>query len=252
MGLFKEFKDDLSQAVNELLPDETYDDNQVVNTLENSSDESEPDNDDPEQMTEEAEDNFEDDNVDMDILDAILSQEDDSDNNIVESKPEIKDKIVPELEAVKNPDSINEVTVISKGTTINGSISSDCSLEIMGTIKGDVDCQGKLTIIGNVIGNSIASEIYVGAKRLEGSVNSEGSIKVGLGSVVVGDVTGTSAVIAGAVKGEIDVNGPVIIDSSAVIKGNIKAQSIQINNGAVIEGFCSLSYASVDIDNIFE
>ncbi|WP_408609529.1 polymer-forming cytoskeletal protein [Anaerocolumna sedimenticola] len=48
------------------------------------------------------------------------------------------------------------------------------------------------------------------------------------------------------------MSGPIIIDSSAVIKGNIKAQSIQVNNGAVIDGFCSLSYASIDIDNIFE
>ncbi|HHU75055.1 MAG TPA: polymer-forming cytoskeletal protein [Clostridiales bacterium] len=37
-----------------------------------------------------------------------------------------------------------------------------------------------------------------------------------------------------------------------LLKGNIKAKSVQINNGAVIEGFCSLSYAEVDLDNVFE
>ena len=73
-----------------------------------------------------------------------------------------------------------------------------------------------------------------------------------LGSVIVGDITATSGVIAGAVKGEIDINGPVVVDSTAIIVGNIKAQSIQINNGAVIEGFCSLSYSEVDVENIFE
>ena len=70
--------------------------------------------------------------------------------------------------------------------------------------------------------------------------------------VVVGDIVATSGVIAGAVKGEIDINGPIVIDSTAIIKGNIKAKSVQINNGAVIEGFCSLSYSAVDVDNIFE
>ncbi len=122
----------------------------------------------------------------------------------------------------------------------------------MGNITGDVECLGKLSITGKIIGNSTAAEVYINTERLEGSVNSEGSVKVGLGTVVVGDIIGTSGVIAGAVKGEIDINGPIVIDSTAIIKGNIKAKSVQINNGAVIEGFCSLSYSDVDLDNVFE
>ncbi|MFW5669777.1 MAG: polymer-forming cytoskeletal protein, partial [Acetivibrio ethanolgignens] len=69
--------------------------------------------------------------------------------------------------------------------------------------------------------------------------------------IVVGDISGTSAVIAGAVKGEVDVNGPVIVDSTAIVKGNINAKSVQINNGAVLDGYCSLSYSDVDLDNFF-
>ena len=58
--------------------------------------------------------------------------------------------------------------------------------------------------------------------------------------------------IAGAVKGNIDVTGPVIVDSTAVIKGDIKARAVQVNNGAVLEGFYSLGYSEVDIDSFFE
>ena len=64
----------------------------------------------------------------------------------------------------------------------------------------------------------MASEIYVSTDRLEGNLNSEGSVKISLGTVIIGDVSGTSAVIAGAVKGEVDINGPVVIDSTAIIK----------------------------------
>lgn len=145
-----------------------------------------------------------------------------------------------------------QVTVITKGTTINGSIISDCSLNVMGTINGDIECIGKLTISGNVVGNSIASDVYINSKRLNGNIDSEGTVKIGLGTVVVGDIKAGSAVIAGAVKGELDIKGPVIFDSTAIIKGNVKAKSVQMNNGAVLEGFCSLSYAAVDIDDIFE
>jgi len=184
-----------------------------------------------------------DDSVDEELLDAVFEEEEEV---VVEEAPK---QSRPEL---KQEDK-NAVTVITKGTTINGSIISDCSLDVMGTINGDIECLGKLSISGTVVGNAMASEIYINTDRLEGNLTSEGSVKIGLGTVVVGDVVGNSAVIAGAVKGEIDINGPVVIDSTAIIKGNVKAKSIQMNNGAVLEGFCSLtSYASLDIDNVFE
>ena len=56
---------------------------------------------------------------------------------------------------------------------------------------------------------------------------------------------------ATAVKGDIDVQGPVVVDTSAVIMGNIKSRSVQINNGAIIEGFCSQCYAEVDVQGLF-
>ncbi len=307
MGFFKDFKEDLSQAVNELLPTENQEDaDQLVNTLdseeitseevsdsermkewleefvqEENSDESEgkdeteseltPDalSEDTEEVTseeasdelyedeeleeqdeialeiEEEEGENMDDNVDLELLEALNADEEE------EKGAEAKEKAAPRLRAasVANDD---EVTVITKGTTINGSISSDGSLEIDGTITGDVECLGKLSITGKIVGNSSAAEVYVNTERLEGSITSEGSVKIGLGTVIVGDIVATSGVIAGAVKGEIDINGPIVIDSTAIIKGNIKAKSVQINNGAVIEGFCSLSYSAVDVDNIFE
>lgn len=144
-----------------------------------------------------------------------------------------------------------QVTTITSGTTINGGISSDGSLEVMGSIIGDVECQGKVAIVGSVSGNVIASEIYVSTERLEGSLSSEGVVKIGVGTIVVGDVDATSAYIAGAVKGNIDVNGDVVVDSTAIIKGDIKAKSVQMNNGAVVDGYCSLNYAGVDLESFF-
>ena len=58
--------------------------------------------------------------------------------------------------------------------------------------------------------------------------------------------------IAGAIKGDIDVKGPVVLDSSAIVMGDIKYKSVQINNGAVIEGMCSQCYAEVNPTSFFE
>lgn len=293
MGFFKEFKDDLSQAVNEMLPEDGQKQAEAEDQMVNTLDPEDPimkgssEND----MINEWLDEFsQNDNVE-EVLDKDKKTEDTTESDTieiatVESEPEtidngegndMEDNVDLEVLNVLNTDQeVNEeketkaknkensklkaasvacddeTTVITKGTTINGSISTDASLDIMGTINGDVESLGKVSITGKVLGNLSAAEVYINTDRLQGNITSEGSVKIALGTVVIGDVLATSGVIAGAVKGEIDIDGPVVIDSTAIIKGNIKAKSIQINNGAVIEGFCSLVYASVDIDNIFE
>lgn len=142
-------------------------------------------------------------------------------------------------------------TVISKGTVIQGSIVSDGSLDVYGTVNGDISCLGKLSISGAVKGKSSAAEVYLHTNKLDGGITSKGCVKIAAGTVVIGDIAASSCVVAGAVKGNLDVNGPVIVDSTAVIKGNISSKGIQINSGAVIDGFCALPYASVDIDSFF-
>lgn len=146
----------------------------------------------------------------------------------------------------------DDTTYITKGTTIKGDIETDGGVDIIGTVIGKVSCGGKLIIGGSIKGNVNAGEIYANAAKIEGEVNADGSVKIGVGSVVVGNVSATSAVIAGAINGDIDVHGPVIVDSTAVIMGNIKSRSVQINNGAVIEGFCSQCYSEIDVKSFFD
>ncbi len=145
----------------------------------------------------------------------------------------------------------NETGVIPNGMTINGDIITNGSLDIMGTVKGNVTVAGKFNITGNIEGDSKAEEIFADGARIIGEVTSNGSIKVGQSTVIKGNMTATSAVIAGAVKGDIDVKGPVVLDSTAIIMGNIKSKSIQINNGAAIEGLCSQCYAEVSPSSFF-
>jgi cytoskeletal protein CcmA (bactofilin family) len=145
----------------------------------------------------------------------------------------------------------DEKAVITAGMTITGDLTSTGSIDVEGLINGNVTCNGKLTITGTVNGNSSSSEFFADAAKIEGEVTSEGTVKVGVGSVIIGNITATSAVIAGAVKGDIDVQGPVVVDTSAVVMGNIKSRSVQINNGAVIQGFCSQEYADVDVESVF-
>jgi cytoskeletal protein CcmA (bactofilin family) len=156
------------------------------------------------------------------------------------------------MDVQANRVAVDETAVVTEGMTITGDIISEGSMELIGTVNGNLDILGKLNITGAILGNSKAAEIYAENAKITGEVNSLGSVKIGQSSVVIGNISATSAVIAGAVKGDIDVHGPVILDTTAIVMGNIKSKSVQINNGAVIEGMCSQCYADVNPTSFFE
>ena len=243
MGLFKDFKEDFTQAVNELVPGgEVEKDDVVVDTLSEDVDVK----------------------SELSKLDGLLEQvkeekvvvkpvvKEEVKEVVKEEKVEVKEeKVVMETPVRETVEILDETSVITASTVLTGNLASAGSFDIQGTVNGNVTCNGKLVVTGVINGNSAASEFFADVAKVEGEVVSTGTVKIGAGSVIVGNITASSAVIAGAVKGDIDVQGPVVVDTSAVIMGNIKSRSVQINNGAIIEGFCSQCYADVDVQGIF-
>ena len=250
MGLFKDFKEDFSQATKELMPGENVveNDDVVVDTLSEDVDVK----------------------SELSKLDGLLEQvKEEPVKPVVVEQPVVKEKVVevktetkPVVKAteeifrmdttvVESNVVLDETSIITASTTLTGNLASAGSFDIQGTVNGNVSCNGKLVVTGAINGNSTSSEFFADVAKIEGEVVSTGTVKIGAGSVIIGNITATSAVIAGAVKGDIDVQGPVVVDTSAVIMGNIKSRSVQINNGAIIEGFCSQCYADVDVMGIF-
>ena len=178
--------------------------------------------------------------------DNILSDMDGEEEKTMDEQAQVQ------TQALANRVAVDETAVVTEGMTITGDIISEGSMELIGTVNGNLDILGKLNITGTVQGDSKAAEIYAEGAKINGEVNSQGSVKIGQSSVVIGNIAASSAVIAGAVKGDIDVHGPVILDTTAIVMGNIKSKSVQINNGAVIEGLCSQCYADVNPTSFFE
>lgn len=328
MGFFSDLKEDLSQAVNELMPEDTQpqkegfgDINEMLDrvdsivvpevmeeeaVLEQSQDTAVEESvealtlsEEPAEMPEESaevaeelqevmeepveeaaeeqlEDNFEaelaaalDENVganapetDMDLekmLESALSANEvsavpvyeEKQEPVKENKKEIKGE-TKVAELINARMASDETSSVTAGMTINGDVISEGSMDLIGCVNGNIDILGKLNVTGYINGNSKAAEIYADNAKINGEVVSEGAVKIGSSSVVIGNICATSAVIAGAVKGDIDVKGPVILDTSAIVMGNIKSKSVQINNGAVIEGMCSQCYAEVNPVSFFD
>ncbi len=282
MGFFSDLKEDLSQAVNELLPEDTENADDLQNAedtqisdLEGISEEMSAD-----EFTEEDNSDYVNSDYvnadyvnseDMAQLDALLNRVDsivvpeDMDITKIEEEPEtdleasIREAFGEKVEKgeekkmdVQMKSALDETAIITAGMIITGDIASEGSVEVTGEVKGNIDILGKLNITGVIFGNSKAAEIYAENAKITGEVVSEGTVKIGLSSVIIGNIAAKSAVIAGAVKGDIDVHGPVVLDSSAIVMGNIKSKAVQINNGAVIEGMCSQCYADVSPTSFFD
>ncbi|MDR2547835.1 MAG: polymer-forming cytoskeletal protein [Lachnospiraceae bacterium] len=277
MGFFTDLKEDLSQVVEDLLPDDELQDDLFDELADEEFDES---FDDIEMDTE--------DDIDGDFTEADIklvvsdeeSLEDDSEfeyeyistddelqmdddanetNTMKEGNETMNEEAIfvatTEAEMMKSDISkraSDETALITMGMNVVGDITSEGSLELEGSVVGNVNIVGKLNITGVISGDSKAAEIFADNAKITGEIRSNGSVKIGQSTVIIGNIFANSAVIAGAVKGDIDVQGPVILDTSAIVMGNIKSKSVQINNGAVIEGMCSQCYADVNPTSFFD
>lgn len=282
MGFFQDLKEDLSQAVTELIPDDTNGIDDVLQEMDEdiaTEVENEEENEDlkviEEFDTKQSEE--------LSMLDSLLEEmeeqkeeellEEDGEalqvENIIESQNNYNngstDSSLNDYKSEKNLDRgdykmddfmnqsvSDETAIITAGMNIKGDITSQGSLDVIGQVNGNINILGKLNITGTINGNSTAAEVFADSAKIVGEVNSLGSVKLGPSSVIIGNIVATSAVIAGAIKGDIDVKGPVVLDVSAIVMGNIKSKSVQINNGAVIEGLCSQCYADVSPTAFFD
>lgn len=236
MGFFSDLKEDLSHAVNELMPEETAD--KAVLTQEAGPVAKQQDI--PEQEAVSAAQYTE-------VLNTGSAVPQDHTPAGAAEKEGMG--ITMQTEAEKS--MAEDIAVITAGMKITGDVVADGAMKMNGTIEGNISIKGKLNVSGRVSGNMEAAEIYADGAKVNGEVVSTGAVKIGRDAVIIGNITGTSAVVAGAVKGNIDIKGPVILDSTAIVMGDIKSKSVQINNGAVTEGMCSQCYAEVSPSSFF-
>jgi cytoskeletal protein CcmA (bactofilin family) len=100
-------------------------------------------------------------------------------------------------------------TVIGKGSVIEGHVTVQNSLRIDGRILGQVQVSDSL-IVGK-----------------DGEIDGEVRVK--------------NAIIGGRVKNRILATGKVVLESHAIVHGEVKTTKLVIDEGAVFDGNCAMS-----------
>jgi cytoskeletal protein CcmA (bactofilin family) len=87
-------------------------------------------------------------------------------------------------------------------------------------VEGKIRSQGSVRIDGKLTGEITASE----------------SLAVGLSGEVDGNVTAKNVTIGGKVRGSITASEKIVFEGKAVIKGDIRASKLIIDEGCLFDG----------------
>jgi cytoskeletal protein CcmA (bactofilin family) len=103
-------------------------------------------------------------------------------------------------------DSLN--TLIGKGSVFEGSLKVQSTLRVDGKVRGNITTSDSL-----VVGK-------------EGDIDGEMKVR--------------NAIVGGKLKGKLIASGKVVLEANSVFNGELKANKLVIEEGAVFEGNCSM------------
>lgn len=107
------------------------------------------------------------------------------------------------------------------------------------------------TIIGpsvKVDGNFKGEGDLVVEGVLVGSLQTKNNLKVGQNAVIQANIQANNAFVSGKVKGNIRVKGKLEITGTAMILGDVTAQILSIESGALIKGNINMPVGNITID----
>ncbi len=106
-------------------------------------------------------------------------------------------------------DNIKDLNLIGVGTTLEGKLKSNGSVRIDGKLIGEVQANGNL-----FIGESGEIDGTLGAKNVT---------------------------VGGKVKGNISATEKLVFEAKCVVRGEIKASKLVIDEGALFDGKCTMA-----------
>ena len=176
-----------------------------------------------------------------------------------EMQSERKPERIPELKSELKPDMRTDIrpekraiptSVISEATLIQGNLVANSNLVVAGEVQGDVECTHGVVASGRIFGGIQCMQAQLTGVYVEGNILVAGSVDIQPGSIVFGDVTARAGRIAGKVKGNVKVEESLEIAKEAFIAGEIVANMLSVEKGAIIQGRVKVRSGDAEFDAI--
>lgn len=99
--------------------------------------------------------------------------------------------------------------------------------------------------------------------KFEGNLETKGNLTIGQTAIVTADIVGDNIIIGGRIKGKITAKERLTLLPTSIIEGDIFPAKLNIAEGAVLEGRCSMlhdflnaqelaKYLEVDLNSIMD
>ncbi len=98
------------------------------------------------------------------------------------------------------------------------------------SVEGKLTTEGSIRIDGKLVGDVIAKS----------------NVAVGLTGTVEGSITGKNIALAGHVKGHVTAVEKLLLESKSVMRGDIRAVKLVVDEGATFDGNCGMSKAETE------
>jgi len=104
--------------------------------------------------------------------------------------------------------------------------------------------QARLDATSRLEGKLLSSEAIILDGRIRGDVSVSGTLEITKNAEVNGSVKADKLSICGKMEGDIDVADSLSIGKTAIVQGDIKAGTLDVAEGAIIRGQCSIGGTS--------
>jgi cytoskeletal protein CcmA (bactofilin family) len=135
------------------------------------------------------------------------------------------------------PDERSEVSVVGRGTRIEGTVAAAGSLRVEGEVRGKITAEGEVSLSpqGRVEANIQATSITL-AGQVKGDLTAKGDVTLPADSRLDGNIRAHHVEVGGVVKGNIVGEGKVGLGPRARVEGDITSKALAIAEGAVFVG----------------
>lgn len=144
-------------------------------------------------------------------------------------------------EAPAEPPVKREEAVIPSDMVITGNVVTGSNMKIMGSIVGDVECEGSVCLLGSIQGNVSAGNLTLQRGNLTGDVTVRENVVIEQEAVLKGNLSAQNVRSNAKSEGEIQASGMVDLQAKAFVEGDITAGMLSVTAGAKIKGMVNVS-----------
>lgn len=155
------------------------------------------------------------------------------------SETETPDILMPRPE-VELPVS-REEAVIPSDMVINGNVTTKSNMRILGSIVGDVNCDGSIWLMGSIQGKVEAGNLTIQRGGLTGDADVRENVVIEQDAMLKGNLTAQNISSNAHSEGELHAENTVELRENAYVHGNITARSLSVTTGAKIKGLVDVS-----------